>query len=561
MKTKFIKICLMTSGLLLNNPFLIAQSSSASNALSGTQTAPTQFLGSSNLFDVIYRTNNIERYRLSSASGALQLTTGTNILGALGGAKILGAQGNTAASPAYGFSGDLLGIGMHRPLANTIGFATQGLERVRISPGGNVLINTTIDAGVRLGVNGNALIGSDNTGFPSTPFSPVLRVKGDNIGLLRTGVFGASVTGVGPGEGVSQWLSLGLRPSTTIGFNSYGFRTQWDKNAADFALQERTAGATRDAVVTWQDAKITGDPCIVSFTPAFLADLSALRFVFRNGQTPSNPNSSLEAARFRLASPTVFTGCGTVAFMGINNNNPIYELDVRGKINASSQVLAAGVVLTSDRRFKKDIISIENGMDLIRQLNPVNYKFKVEEFKDKYDFDNTLQYGFIAQELETVMPSSVVAMQDGYKGVNYTSLIPVLTNAIKTMDTKMQAMEAEINTLKAENSSMKQSSNSNTSNTAQNNANTVGAIKLLQNIPNPFGNTTMIQYDLGENVKNVKLLISDFNGKTIQIFENLEKSGSIEVNASALNNGIYVYSLVNGNNEILLSKQMLVQKQ
>jgi hypothetical protein len=80
-----------------------------------------------------------------------------------------------------------------------------------------------------------------------------LFVRGDNIGLVRgTGIFGDPIL-----TGTSQWLSLGVRPSSTIGFNSYGFRTQWDKNAADFALQERTAGLTRDAVVTWQDAKIT----------------------------------------------------------------------------------------------------------------------------------------------------------------------------------------------------------------------------------------------------------------------------------------------------------------
>ncbi len=540
MKTQIIKICLVASGLLFCTESLVSQSSSSTNVLSGTQTAPTQYLGSSNLFDVIFRTNNIERYRLSSASGALQLTTATNILGATGGVKILGAQGATAAAPAYSFSGDVSGIGMYRSAANTIAFATGGIERASISSGGTLNINTTNSSGF-LTVNGGALIGGDNSNFPSTANSPALRVRGNNIGLQSIGTFGSTVF-----NGNAQWLSLGLRPSTTIGFNSYGFRTQWNAYAFDAAIQERSSGTIKDATLTWQDGTFNTDICTTG-----LANPSAFRFVFRNGALPSAVGSNIEAARFAIKAPTVVGSCGNVAFLGINNNNPIYELDVRGKINASSQVLANAIVLTSDRRFKKDIISIENGMDIIRQLNPVNYKFRAEEFKDKYDFDNTLQYGFIAQELETVMPSSVVEMQDGYKGVNYTMLIPILTNAIKTLD-------AEVQLLKGENAAMKKTQgNSGNLNTNNQNTNT---IKLLQNIPNPFGNTTMIQYDLGENMKNVKLLIYDFNGKTIQVFENLEKSGSIEVNASALNNGIYVYSLVNANNEIMLSKQMLVQK-
>jgi Chaperone of endosialidase/Secretion system C-terminal sorting domain len=381
-----------------------------------------------------------------------------------------------------------------------------------------------------------------------------LGVRGENIGLVSTGTFGSTVF-----NGTDQWLSLGRRqPATTIGFNSYGFRSQWTAYAFDAAVQERATGTVKDAALTWQDGTFNTDICATVLT-----NPSAFRFVFRNGAVPSAVGSNIEAARFAIKVPTVTGSCGNVAFLGINNNNPLYELDVRGKINASSQVLANAVVLTSDRRFKKDIVSIENGMDIIRQLNPVNYKFKVDEFKDNYDFDNTLQYGFIAQELETIMPSSVVEMQDGYKGVNYTMLIPVLTNAIKTMDANMKTMQTKYNDLESaftnlqnENSGMKKVN----SNTKENSNISNSSIKLLQNMPNPFGTSTTIQYDLGVVLKNIKLVVSDLNGKTIQVFKNLEGAGKVEISADALNNGIYIYSLVNSDNEVILSKQMLVQK-
>jgi hypothetical protein len=73
----------------------------------------------------------------------------------VGGARILATQGNTAANPAIGFSGVLGqypknnlndgggGNGIFRPAANTMAFSTSSLERMRISSGGELGINTT----------------------------------------------------------------------------------------------------------------------------------------------------------------------------------------------------------------------------------------------------------------------------------------------------------------------------------------------------------------------------------------------------------------------------------
>ncbi len=398
--------------------------------------------------------------------------------------------------------------------------------------------------------NGKVFIGEPTT-FAPLPFTPILQVRGDNIGLVRTGAFGDAIT-----TGTSQWLALGFRPSTTLGFNSYGIRSQWDKYAVDLAERERAIGLTRDAVLTWQDASFTTDICSTTLN----SKVSALRFVFRNGDLPSGLGSALEVGTFLIQTPS-FPGatCKNLGFLGINNTNPKYELDVNGNINSNSNVIASGVILTSDARFKKNITSIDNGLEIVRQLNPVNYNFKTEEFKDNYNFSSTLQYGFIAQDLEKVIPSTVTEMQDGYKGVNYVMLIPILTNALKSMDTKMSVMETELQTLKGENASMRKA----LSNSPNNNGNSIdgkGSIKLLQNVPNPFNNNTLIQYELGNEAKGVRLVVADLTGRTIQVFDNLSNSGKVEVSAESLNNGIYIYSLINASNEVIMSKQMLVQK-
>ncbi len=87
-----------------------------------------------------------------------------------GGARILSAQGNTAANPAFGFTGLLPfptnlndiggGNGIFRPAANTMAFSTSSAERMRITSAGLIGIgtgNTTITQKLQL-MGGNLLI-------------------------------------------------------------------------------------------------------------------------------------------------------------------------------------------------------------------------------------------------------------------------------------------------------------------------------------------------------------------------------------------------------------------
>jgi hypothetical protein len=85
---------------------------------------------------------------------------------------------------------------------------------------------------------------------------------------------------------------------------------------------------------------------------------------------------------------------------------------------------------TSDIRFKKNILPLENTLDKINMLTPVTFNWKTDEFKDK-GFDNSNQIGLIAQEVEKLFPELVKTGPDGYKAVDYSKLTAVLIQGMK----------------------------------------------------------------------------------------------------------------------------------
>lgn len=93
----------------------------------------------------------------------------------------------------------------------------------------------------------------------------------------------------------------------------------------------------------------------------------------------------------------------------------------------------------SDARAKTNIQPITNGMSLIKNINPVSYNF-IQDAAVKSGGSN-LEFGLIAQELETLLPNLIATDQDGKKLINYTGLIPVLINAIQTLQSEVESLE------------------------------------------------------------------------------------------------------------------------
>ena len=113
-----------------------------------------------------------------------------------------------------------------------------------------------------------------------------------------------------------------------------------------------------------------------------------------------------------------------------------------GNIYANGDVHATAFHEDSDARYKKKIEPINNAHQLVEQLNGVFFNWKTEEFEHK-GFDDSRQIGFIAQEVEAILPELVATDEDGYKSVDYAKITAVLVQAFKEQQTEIEQLKAE----------------------------------------------------------------------------------------------------------------------
>lgn len=101
-----------------------------------------------------------------------------------------------------------------------------------------------------------------------------------------------------------------------------------------------------------------------------------------------------------------------------------------------NSIQVANVYNYSDARAKTNIQDLGYGVNTIKQLRPVSYDF-INSGKTKPQ----KEIGLIAQEVEKIMPELVYTDPDGKKLLNYTSIIPVLINAIQELQKEVDELK------------------------------------------------------------------------------------------------------------------------
>jgi hypothetical protein len=167
-----------------------------------------------------------------------------------------------------------------------------------------------------------------------------------------------------------------------------------------------------------------------SFAPA----AGSGNYVWKSGDTMSGtlnlPSNGLVAGGTQL----ILTG-GNVA-IGTGSAGS-YRLYVNGS------AYSTGGWVGSDARFEKDVQPLTNTLAKVLQLTGTTYQWRREESPDR-SFEDGRQLGFIAQEVEKVLPEAVRTDSQGYRAIAYDKLTAILVEGIKEQQRALEARDAQI---------------------------------------------------------------------------------------------------------------------
>jgi hypothetical protein len=128
--------------------------------------------------------------------------------------------------------------------------------------------------------------------------------------------------------------------------------------------------------------------------------------------------------------------------LGIDSSTSNFNFYNNGSTSVANINNSTGAyTATSDQRLKENILDSNNALEKVLQIKVRKYDWKDTEIKE--------DFGFIAQELFGVLPQYVHQGDENTNwGVAKAELVPVLVKAIQEQQSQIESLKAEIQTLK-----------------------------------------------------------------------------------------------------------------
>ena len=270
------------------------------------------------------------------------------------------------------------------------------------------------------------------------------------------------------------------------------------------------------------------------------------------GQLNNNPGASL-----MLSNPTFTSSPYQVLFSSVGGAlGMIGTTNQQGMLNVGGSIYSNGVLLGSDSTLKTNIQSISSSWatQKIKNIRPVSYEWINPVDTLMYG----TKYGFTAQQVETQIPNLVHTDSLGKKTLDYNGIIALLTKALQSeirrgdkQDSLIQVLTQNINAC-CENQQAKQTGIKGNDKNAENQiANQLNVdlsdkdvIVLNQNIPNPYAEHTIITYNVPVQFKYAQMIFKTIDGRIIKTTDLEKGKGQLNVFASDLSNGLYMYTLI-----------------
>jgi len=372
-------------------------------------------------------------------------------------------QAGTVSAPAITTSGDT-NTGIFFPAADTIAFTEGGVESMRIDSSGNVGIGTSspfytaanrqttsINGGsggamLSFGISGTGkgslFQDGDNlkvSGYPgylyfATGNTDAERMRIDSSGNLLVGTTSAAFSSATRGL-----IELNGSSTSLFAFKKGGSASAYIQSSTNFEILNINNSAMTFGTNDTERMRIdSSGNLLVGTTTTTFSDVGIR----------ARANNSLEVVR---------SGAETMFLNRLASDGGIVSFNRSGtQVGTISVTTSATAYNTSsDYRLKENIAPMTGALDKVAQLKPVTYTWKV---------DGSAGQGFIAHELQTVVPDCVTGEKDAietytdedgneqtrpkYQGVDTSFLVATLTAAIQELKAELDATKAEVQALK-----------------------------------------------------------------------------------------------------------------
>jgi hypothetical protein len=269
--------------------------------------------------------------------------------------------------------------------------------------------------------------------------------------------FSGGSTGLTPSEATSGAVTLGGTLAVANGGTGASVRTFVDtintqtvNGTKTFTSSFRVPniGVGRNADVVSNYGAISLDGNTGSFIRMFANGVETFRIT--NGATVTQIAGTGRGFRFDADPQTYALNILADGKTGFSVVTPTENIDIsanariRGLANASNpvnvQVDVNGVLIrTSSIELKEHIESLPYGLNEILLLQPSKFNYK-----DKYKFGEGYDIGFIAEDVNNVIPEAVGTGVESDIFMDSVKIIPVLVKAIQEQQAFIKALEQRI---------------------------------------------------------------------------------------------------------------------
>jgi hypothetical protein len=386
--------------------------------------------------------------------------------------------GSVNVSGSATFSGSLLANGImslgddgtYGTTYKTLGLTgnSNGSHRILAGTADDLYIAAATSRGITFLTNGTntarmTILSSGNVGIGTTSPLSLLQLTGNNATVYDPSVDSGQDDG-----GVT--LTIRNNDTSTAGsFSQIDMMVSGDSGrAVGRIVTIRTASATSDMAFVTENANTKAERMRITSVGNVGIGVTSPSYKFHTVSSDNNTQSFAAFSALNLSQQVEMwyggirmggsnthvdmnlAAKGSAGVMNfITNGSTRMQIDGSGNIGAPS---GTNIYNASDLRLKRNISTINDGLNKIMELNPVKFNW-IENYV--VSEENKDMLGFIAQEIQEVIPEAVESFANGNTitigetlienplRVNEKFIIPVLVKAIQELKAEIDALKAQ----------------------------------------------------------------------------------------------------------------------